>query len=102
MSFQNWKQSFYKDRICNKKNIYLWLNIHGINYDIIKYISKFFKDKIICKEREGKIYLSLNYIILTIEGLNKKYKYYIYSLKSTKDIIKQEYFKIFGNVCKRI
>ena len=33
MTFKDWKQPFYKDKICDKKNLDIWFNIRNIEYD---------------------------------------------------------------------
>ena len=37
---------------------------------------------------------------MNVKELSKNYSYHVYSLRAIKDIIFEEYFKIFGNLCQ--
>ena len=100
MTFKEWKQTFYKNKICDKHNLKLWFNVRDIEYDW-KQNKQIFKnnDKLVCKQIGNKIYLISYLLELNIKDLSKNYKYHICSLNTIEGIIYDEYFKIFGNIC---
>ena len=104
MTFKDWKQPFYKDKICDKKKLDIWFNIRDIEYDWNQNnLLTFFKKNeniMVCKQDGNKIFLISYFLQLHVKDLLKNYKYYIYSLNTIKGVIYEEYFKIFGNVCK--
>ena len=97
MSFAKWKKKFSKDMICvNQNELNYWLSQHSANNLICD------NKKNICKQINNKLYIISYFLELTVQDLSKKYKYNIYSLETIKNIIYEEYFKIFGNLCKII
>ena len=104
MNFKEWKLSFYKDKICNKNNLNLWFNLRDIEYNWDKnYLLNFLKknnNQLVCKQVDNKIYLISYFLQLNVKDLLSRYAYKIYSLSTIEDIVYEEYFKIFGNVCK--
>lgn len=102
MSFIAWKRRFKQDAICiGRKELNLWLNLHNIVYDwnTDKY-SLTGKYAYICKQIDNNISVISIRLVLKIKKLLKVYKLDVYSTSDVKNIIYEEYFKIFGNLCK--
>ena len=100
MKFSQWKKKFYQNLICeNTKKLDLWFAIRNIEYD---WNNNFLKKNqpVICKQIDKKIYLISYFLIMNVKELSKNYSYHVYSLRTIKDIIFEEYFKIFGNLCQ--
>ena len=100
MKFSEWKKKFSKDLICeNNKKLELWLAARNIKYDWNNnFLEK--NQPVVCKQIDKKIYLISYFLIMNVKELFKNYSYYVYSLRTIKDIIFEEYFKIFGNLCQ--
>lgn len=97
MSFSAWKKMYQQDHICkNETSLNIWLRLRGE-----KIIPELKNQQWVCKEKE-KLYMIQYTLYLTVIGLEKQYKRKVLSLSTSNQIIHNEYFNIFGNICKII
>ena len=98
-TFNKWKKRFYKDMVCKTpEEVRLWLNCRGVE-KIPSVIMKY--PQWLCKRTSlQKVCLSYDKLALNIKGFKKPYESTISSFLSIDQIIKNEYFNIFGNICK--
>ena len=97
MSFSAWKKMYQQDHICkNETSLNFWLRLRGE-----KIIPELKNQQWVCKEKE-KLYMIQYTLHLTVMGLEKQYKRKVLSLSTSNQFIHNEYFNIFGNICKII
>ena len=97
MSFSAWKKMYQQDHICKKEtSLNIWLRLRGE-----KIIPELKNQQWVCKEKE-KLYMIQYTLYLTVMGLEKQYKRKVLSLSTSNQFIHNEYFNIFGNICKII
>ena len=98
MTYAQWKKDYKRDRVCRDEvSLTYWLSLRGEK--LIPELEK--HPQWVCKEKE-KLYLIQYTLYLNIIGLKKKYEKIILSLATSEQIIYNEYFNIFGNICEII
>jgi len=96
MSFARWKRSYLRNKLCETNSaLSYWLVLRGE-----KMIPELENQAWVCKEEEQELYMIQYHLELSITDLKKKYSLDIQSLLSSDEMIQEEYFKIFGNLCK--
>ena len=98
-SFANWKRKYLKDHVCKSTDeVVLWLEMHDI-YGAPDIVLKY--NRWACKKSTRvPVCLQRYKFIIYIKGFAKPYYRTVISLSSIDFLIKNEYFKIFGNTCK--
>ena len=100
MSFASWKKSFSSDKICsNHRELKFWLSQHSVSL-VESDWARIRNQKWICMQEGSHLYLKQYVLFLTIQGLTHSYTQQIFSLENPKDIIHNEYFQLFGNLCR--
>ena len=96
MSFARWKRSYLRNKLCETNSaLSYWLVLRGE-----KMIPELENQAWVCKEEEQELYMIQYHLELSITDLKKKYSLDIQSLLSPDEMIQEEYFKIFGNLCR--
>ena len=98
-SFSKWKKKYTKKHVSNNLNeTILWLNLHNIE-NIPTIVNNY--DKWACIEISPNVlHLKRYKLVLQITGFEKPYVKNIVSLLTPKEAIKEEFFNMFGNICK--